>query len=172
MQTHHKKYLIFSLGAVLGLACALLVSTAFFSNFRASVISTFPAPIDCDVLMSPCSSALPTGETVTLSLSSTLLPTMMPITIEVSTDKLEPLNIIVEFSGVTMFMGKNQPTLVRKDKYVYTGKTVLPVCSKMTMPWEATVYIDTERGRIAAPFRFSVVQPTGSLSSTSNAGVF
>lgn len=160
----NKTVFFLSLASFLGLLGAIFASTLFFPGLRTSVINTFPMP-ECDVLLHPCTSRLTTGETVTLSLSATILPTMIPLTVEVKTEHLEPISVIVDFSGVNMFMGENQPMLSRKETQIFTGKTILPICSKSNMPWEATVYIDTEKGRLAAPFRFSVIKPASRLSS-------
>lgn len=162
MQINRTLFLVV-IAALVGLGGALLASSYFFSNFKTSVISTFPVP-DCDVLLSPCHSSLPTGETVSLTLSATILPTMIPLDISVETEGLDPLAITVDFSGVDMYMGNNQPILSRKEGQLFVGKTILPICSKHRMPWEATVYIDTKRGRIAAPFEFSVIKPASSLT--------
>ncbi len=159
----NKTFIVGLIAACAGLAGAVIASNYFFSGFKTSVINTFPVP-DCDVILRPCHSELPTGESVTLTLSATLLPTMIPLNIEVQTENLDPLTIAVDFSGVDMFMGNNQPILTKKEGSTFTGKTILPICAKHNMPWEATVFIDTKRGRIAAPFQFSVIKPASSLN--------
>lgn len=149
------KLLLYSLGIVGGLAAAALCSSLFYNSWKSNVIITLPLT-DCDVLASACVAELPTGEKIYLSLNPTVLPTMIPLSIEVRTEELNPLSASVNFSGIEMYMGENHPMLLRQEQSHFEGKTILPVCSKSFMRWRATVFVETDRGRIAAPFGFTV----------------
>ena len=83
------------------------------------------------------------------------LPLLEPLAIEVRLDRLRADAVEVDFAGVDMNMGYNRPRLSHDDDSRYLGTTVLPVCVRHRMDWEARVLIRTPDGLMAAPFRFS-----------------
>ena len=100
---------------------------------------------DCDLRHGACSQAVAGGELV-FSISPTDIPLMKPLRLE------------VEIRGLNMDMGLNRTRLERTGEDGWRGETILPVCSRRTMQWEAAVQIETE-GRFELPFRFSTTRP-------------
>jgi hypothetical protein len=57
-----------------------------------------------------------------------------------------------------MNMGYNRPKLEPADEGRFSGTGVLSVCVLDRMTWEATVLASTDRGIMAAPFRFETMR--------------
>lgn len=53
-----------------------------------------------------------------------------------------------------MNMGYNRPALAAAAPGMFVGSASLPVCVTGSMAWQATVLLETDRARIAVPFRF------------------
>jgi hypothetical protein len=62
----------------------------------------------------------------------------------------------MDFAGETMNMGYNRVALSSTDGNRFVGEASLPVCVSGGMNWVATVLIETDRQRIAVPYRFGV----------------
>jgi hypothetical protein len=54
-------------------------------------------------------------------------------------------------------MADNRVTLSSAGAGGYHGQTMLPVCVRSRMGWEATVLIHIKSGLLVAPFRFETV---------------
>ena len=118
------------------------------------------APLDpgCDLRAGPCRSQLPGGGSVSFELLPSSLPLLKTLQIEVEVAGVEVRDAAVDFTGIDMNMGFNRPQLTASGDHRFIGTTVLPVCVRDAMEWEATVLIDSERGLLAAPFRFITVK--------------
>jgi hypothetical protein len=92
---------------------------------------------------------------VRLELDPKTLPLLEPLRIAVDVEGLRALGVEVDFAGVDMNMGYNRPSLTAEGGGRYVGKTVLPVCVRYRMDWEARVLVRTPEGLMAAPFRFA-----------------
>lgn len=120
-----------------------------------SVVATAPLDPGCDLRRDACTSPLPGGAWVRLNLEPKTIPLLEPLTIDVHVEGLNALGVEVDFAGVDMNMGYNRPRLIAAGSGHFVGKTVLPVCVRYRMDWEAKVLIRTAQGLIAAPFGFS-----------------
>ena len=115
------------------------------------------APVDpaCDLRRGPCTATLPDGGRVRFELEPKTLPLLEPLAIDVRVEGLRVHSVQVDFAGIGMNMGYNRPTLAPDGEGHYVGSTVLPVCIRYRMDWEAKVLMRTAKGLLAAPFRFS-----------------
>ena len=119
------------------------------------VVASAPLDPRCDLRQGPCTAVLPNGGKVALGLAPSTLPLLEPLAIEVRLDGLRAFAVEVDFAGVGMNMGYNRPRLTAEGEGRYVGNTVLPVCVRQRMDWEARVLVRTPDGLMAAPFRFS-----------------
>jgi hypothetical protein len=119
------------------------------------VVASAPIDPQCDLRQGPCSATLPNGGRVHFGLEPKDLPLLEPLAIDVRLDGLRAVAVEVDFAGVDMNMGYNRPSLAAAAEGRYVGKTVLPVCVRHRMDWEARVLVRTPDGLMAAPFRFS-----------------
>ena len=120
-----------------------------------AVVASAPLDPRCDLRQGPCTGTLPSGGQVHLELTPRDLPLLEPIAIDVRLEGLRAFAVEVDFAGVDMNMGYNRPGLAAKGQGRYVGNTVLPVCVRQRMDWEARVLVRTPDGLMAAPFRFS-----------------
>ena len=120
-----------------------------------AVVASAPLDPRCDLRQGPCTGTLPSGGQVHLELTPRDLPLLEPIAIDVRLEGLRAFAVEVDFAGVDMNMGYNRPRLTAEGEGRYVGNTVLPVCVRQRMDWEARVLVRTPDGLMAAPFRFS-----------------
>jgi hypothetical protein len=109
----------------------------------------------CDLQRQACAAVLPDGARIELSIAPRPIPILTPLRVEVTLSGVKANRVEIDFAGETMNMGYNRAELVAGEGR-HTGETSLPVCVSGGMNWVATVLIETDRQRIAAPFRFAV----------------
>jgi len=109
----------------------------------------------CDLQRQACAATLPDGGRIELSISPRPIPVLQPLAIEVRVSGLAVRQAMIDFAGVGMDMGYNRPALSAAGPDRFAGSASLPVCVTGTMPWQATVLLETESQRIAVPFRFA-----------------
>ncbi len=119
------------------------------------------APIDpsCDIQQARCQAVFPSGGRVTLSILPRPIEALKPLEIQVTTEGLEARAVEVDFRGLGMNMGYNRPQLEKQAVGRYTGSGMLAICLSERMSWEATVLATTDKGVMAAPFRFDTIRP-------------
>jgi hypothetical protein len=143
-------------------ALALAVATAVGAKLwlAKGAGATLTAPIDsrCDLHTGPCTSTIPGGGRIELSVAPRPIPLLRPININVRVNGLEARTVEVDFAGESMYMGFNRRPMQRQGDGSYTGSTVLPVCVTGSMAWLASVIVDTGKGKVVAPFRFITAQ--------------
>ena len=139
--------LILAIGAAVGAKLWLA------PNPEASVT----APLDpaCDLHAGPCTSNIPGGGRVELSIEPRPIPLLRPLRLVVKTQGLDARLVEVDFTGMDMNMGYNRPQLKPDGESRFTGETVLPVCITGHMAWQAAVVVTTPKLKAVAPFRFS-----------------
>lgn len=119
-----------------------------------SDVSVQPQP-DCDLHRRACAAVLPGGGRVQFSISPRPIPMVAPLQLEVAVTGREVASVEVDFAGINMNMGLNRPQLQPAGGGRFVGQASLPVCVTGGMDWQATLLIETEKERIAVPFRFS-----------------
>ena len=110
----------------------------------------------CDLQQRACPATLPQGGRLELSVTPRPIPFLRPLRVDVSITGVEARKVEVDFAGATMNMGYNRTELAATSPGRHSGETSLPVCVSGSMAWVATVMIETDRQRIAVPFRFDV----------------
>jgi hypothetical protein len=112
----------------------------------------------CDLSVGPCTARFPGDGEVTLSVEPRGIPVLRPLVVAVATRGLTVSGVAVDFAGVDMNMGYNRPSLTPAGPGLYRGEGMLPICAGGPMDWEARVLLTTERGLLAAPFRFETAR--------------
>lgn len=110
----------------------------------------------CDLHQRACAANLSEGGRVTLSITPRPIPLLQPLRVDVDTRDIKVRKVEIDFAGVSMNMGYNRTALVAAGTNRHSGEASLPVCVSGSMTWIATVVIETDRQRIAVPFRFEV----------------
>ncbi|MDA8258650.1 MAG: hypothetical protein M0Z99_23970 [Betaproteobacteria bacterium] len=110
----------------------------------------------CNLQQRACPATLPGGGRVQLSITPRPIPYLQALTVEVRTSGIEVHKVEVDFAGASMNMGYNRAQLAAAESGRHTGEASLPVCVSGGMTWVATVLIETDRQRIAVPYRFDV----------------
>lgn len=110
---------------------------------------------DCKLQLRSCATALPGGGRMELSIAPRPIPILTPLSVEVTLTGIKASKVEVDFAGESMNMGFNRIELsVIKDRHA--GEASLPVCVSGGMNWVVTVLIETDRQRIAVPYRVAV----------------
>lgn len=123
------------------------------------VMETAALDEDCDLRAGPCASQLPGGGSVSFQIQPASIPVMQPLQLEVMLEGAEASAVELDFRGVDMNMGLNRARLDAQADGRFRGEGILPVCMSQRMLWEARVLLKTDRGMVAAPFRFWTVRP-------------
>ena len=119
---------------------------------RAEVV--LPLVADCRLDRQICSTELPGGGRLEISLAPRPVSTIKPIRVSVSIAGLPAGRVEVDFQGVDVNMGLHRLPLVAAGPDRFGGETTLPVCVTGQMVWQATVLIEADRKNISVPFRF------------------
>lgn len=109
----------------------------------------------CDLQRRACPATLPQGR-MELSITPRPILFLQPLRVEVTVSGIEARKVEVDFAGESMNMGYNRSELTASGGGRHGGETSLPVCVSGGMTWVATVIIETDRQRIAVPYRFDV----------------
>lgn len=123
------------------------------------IAATAPLDPECDLRAGPCSALFTGGGKVSFGISPEAIPVVEPLRLEVRLEGLEARDVEVDFQGVDMNMGYNRTELQPSGADHFSGTGMLPVCVRHAMEWEARVLLHTDRGLLAAPFRFITVTP-------------
>ena len=110
----------------------------------------------CDLQRRACPAALPDGSSLQLSITPRPIPFLQALRVEVVITGIKAEKVEVDFAGESMNMGYNRSGLTATGGGTYTGEASLPVCVSGSMAWVATVVVETNRQRIAVPYRFTV----------------
>lgn len=108
----------------------------------------------CDLNLSSCAATLPNGGHLEFSITPRPVPFLSPLKLEARVTGSHVRKIDIDFSGATMNMGFNRGALAASGPGQFVGESSLAVCVTGKMTWIATVIIETDRQRIAVPFKF------------------
>ena len=109
----------------------------------------------CDLQRQACPALLPDGTLIELSIAPRPIPILTPLRVEVTLHGIQANKVEIDFAGETMNMGYNRVGLTAESGR-HSGEASLPVCVSGGMNWIVTVLIETDRQRIAAPYRVAV----------------
>jgi hypothetical protein len=108
----------------------------------------------CDLRRGACTRTLPGGGRLSFAIRPPTLPLMDPLTLEVRLTGAPVDGVQVDIVGLNMDMGINRTRLEASGEGRWTGRTVLPLCSRQTMHWEAAVWLERGDDILAVPHRF------------------
>ena len=157
MSQHHATIPAVWLLSLALLAITLIAAGTFYvlvqSNETVSEVAAENQ--DCDLQKGPCIVSFDDGGSVELTVSPRPIRTAVPLVLGVKTLGIDASHVHVDFSGEGMRMGYNRPELIRSTHTnAFTGEGVLSICTLDRMYWRATVLLETDRGVLAAPYRF------------------
>lgn len=143
---------------LLGVVAACFVGYRLAPQLDPRTDSVLPMS-SCNLNEHACTVVLPDGRVLGFSIEPRPIRTLDPLTLRASLTGEDIKRIEVDFAGSTMKMGYNRPRLTRLSEHDgrFAGQATLPVCVTGAMEWQATVFVDTGKSVIAAPFRFSTV---------------
>lgn len=142
--------------AMLALLLGIAVGGYYFSPLLLpkADVQAHPDPA-CDLQRQSCAAILVDGRRIELSITPRPIPILTPLKVEVTIGGLMVRKVEVDFAGETMNMGYNRVALNPADGGRFDGEASLPVCVSGGMTWVATVLIETDRQRIAVPYRLA-----------------
>lgn len=149
------RQLLIDAAIILALLLVALIGYKLSPYFLPQADLTATAESACDLNRQACAATLPDGRRVTLEISPRPIPTVQALRVDVAVSGINARKVEVDFAGADMNMGYNRQSLTATSAGRYGGAAALPVCVTGRMAWRATVLVDTERGRIAAPFVFN-----------------
>ena len=116
-------------------------------------------PVDpCDLRTGPCRQSVD-GGWVTLGIQPADIPLMQPLRLTVVAEGVAERAVQVDIRGLNMDMGLNRTSLTRTPRGTWEGETILPICSRRGMVWEAAVRLDVSGQGIEIPFFFHTERP-------------
>lgn len=149
--------LLVDLAIVLALALIAVVGYKFSPLLLPKAdLTVSPAP-GCDLHRQTCHADLPDGGRIELSMTPRPVPVLKPFRVEASLSGVNAARVEIDFAGATMNMGYNRQPLAPATPAApgrFAGEATLPVCVTGRMSWVATLMVETDRQRIAVPFRF------------------
>lgn len=153
-----RPFSLVDLAILLALAIVAVVGYKFSPLLLPKADLTVEPPAGCDLNKQSCAADLPGGGRVELSITPRPIPVVKPLQVSATLTGIAATHVEIDFDGVDMSMGFNRKTLDAGPGSVYSGAAMLPVCVTGRMLWRATLVIDTDRQRIAVPFRFEAPQ--------------
>lgn len=157
MAANKTERILWALVLAMFVAVVAVVAYKGWPQLFPTAVIEIPLNEACDLHQGGCSTVLPDGGRVSLSITPRPIPVIKPLAIEVTLQGLTAEAVAVDFSGVSMNMGLNRFSLQEQQKGIYRGKGLLPICIRNRMDWEAKVLIETERGLLSVPYRFATV---------------
>jgi len=147
-----------SISAVVLVAIVVIAAFQVWQQISVNITATAPLDPACDLQKTPCEAVFPGGGQLIFSISPQPIKGLKPLQLQVQTEGLDVRSMAVDFRGLGMNMGFNRPSLARDSAGRYSGSGVLSVCILERMAWEATVLVTTDKGILAAPFRFETTR--------------
>ena len=143
--------------AMLALLLGIAVAGHYFSPLLLpkTDLQARPDPA-CDLQRQACAAPLADGGRVELSILPRPIPILTPLQVVVAIGGAKAQKVEIDFAGETMNMGYNRVELTGVDSGRHAGSASLPVCVSGGMNWIVTVLIETDRQRIAVPYRVAV----------------
>ncbi len=128
-------------GIVLLVALATLsyVAAHLWTQYSTKPVLNAEQSADCDLHQGACTATFDDGRTVQLEFEpKTILPAE-PVRLFVETTGFAADAVTIEFTGVDMNMGRIETELLDTGESSFTGDSILPVCIRRSMTWQAKV---------------------------------
>lgn len=114
------------------------------------------ADFGCDLHQGACNASFDQQRQIRLELSPKSITPSTPIRMTVNTPGIAATRVDVEFSGVNMNMGTIESELLSFDDGSFVGDSVLPVCVRRQMTWQAEVTVRGDDAVYRGLFTFDV----------------
>lgn len=142
------------LAIILALASVAVIGYKYSPLLLAKADLTIAPVPGCDLNKQTCPANLPGGGRLELAITPHPIPVVKTLRVSVNTAGIAVDKLEIDFAGLSMNMGYNRTTLVADGKGGYTGDAMLPVCITGRMAWQATLFVESGRQRIAVPYLF------------------
>lgn len=151
-----KRQVVISWGVAIVMVAGLGAVAAVKTAEQPSDVLLGTAALDpeCDLHQGVCSVSVPDLGTVSLSIEPRPIPVIKPLHVTVQTDGFAANAVTVDFNGVNMNMGINRYAMIKQGENRFEGDSMLPVCVRNRMAWQADVQVETAKGMYVFPFRF------------------
>jgi hypothetical protein len=110
---------------------------------------------NCDASGFPCEISFNQGGRVRLELSPQPIVAMKPLKVEAIVEGEAALAVDIQMTSTDMSMGTTRIALQSAGDGVYQATTIIPICSNDQMAWLAELHIETSKGLLIAPFKFT-----------------
>ena len=140
--------------AVLMFLMLLLLGYQFKYRFAPDVSAIATLDKSCDLHKGECWSDLPSGGQVSFAINPKSIPVLQPLEFTVEIRDINVATISVDLVGINMDMGYNHVNLERMGKNLFKGTSIIPICVRDKMEWEARVFLQKDQTLLMAPFRF------------------
>jgi hypothetical protein len=147
---------LLNLAMIIALVATAIIGHQFSPLLLPKADVTGAAEPGCDLQRRACPATLPDGGRLEFSITPRPIPFLQALRVEVTITGIEARKVEVDLAGETMNMGYNRSELSATSAGRYAGEMSLPVCVSGGMTWAATVIVQTDRQRIAVPYRFDV----------------
>jgi hypothetical protein len=113
----------------------------------------------CDLTEGDCKHAMPDGGSVVLRMSPRPVPLMHPVRISVQALDTTLLPAYLEITGLNMNMGLTRVPLQQGADGAWIGETIVPVCSRRHMQWQAALFLRSGRRLYRLNDEFDTLRP-------------
>ncbi len=155
------KNILLPAAALLGGMLLVVAVYKIWPMLNPDIAETAPLDASCDLRAGPCTVVFSGGGRVSFDIDPRDIPVVKPLVLNVKLEGLAASSVEVDFQGTDMNMGFNRAPLQPAGADRFSGGGMLPVCVRYAMEWEAKVLLQTDRGLLAAPFRFITVTQGG-----------
>ena len=153
------------LAGLLFLALAGVATYKVWPLLHPELVAEAPLDPECDLRAGPCTGILPDGGRISFAITPRDIPVIKPLRFQVELEDVDASGVEVDLQGVDMNMGYNRPRLDARGEGHFEGDAIIPVCVRDAMEWEARVLVRSDKGTVAAPFRFITVKPGVSVAA-------
>lgn len=121
------------------LAATAYLAASVWTQISAKPVLSATQAADCDLHQDRCVATFMDGSSIQLDLEPKIVLPAKPIQLSIATAGFDADSIAVAFSGTDMNMGRFETGLIKIDDATFAGESILPVCVRRTMVWQATV---------------------------------
>ncbi len=146
------------LAGLLALVMISIVIYKLWPQLNPELTAVAAIDLECDLRAGPCVGSLPGGGEISFAIEPRDIPLLKPLQLDVELKGIAASSVEVDFVGLGMQMGFNRSQLQADGGNRFSGSGVLPVCIRDAMEWEAKVMVRTDKGIVAAPFRFITIK--------------
>ena len=143
---------------LVGLTLVLAASYKLKDQLITPVITTITVDKSCTLEEGTCMALLSNATTVRLEITPKDIPLLKPLAMKVTVEGSNATEVevdIVQLGREQSAFNRSKLTLIKDNQYL--GSSVLPICSRSKVQWEAKVLMKIGDDSIVIPFRFHTV---------------